>query len=360
MHKKIGMALRSLEMNETGIFYAGLPSFTRNFSRDSIIYGLLSGDPQALLAQIDYSSKHQGKTSNALTGEELGKIHHEFPAGVWRGRATTYNACDTAALYLIAIGKLAEMGYGEVLEKYRESINNAVHYILSHLREDLFYEDPRLCGAKNFAVRVTYWKDSVLNGPYEEPNYPIVYSLVHFQSAYALQIIGRATGTEEWVKKGAIMKTVGVDMLWAGDHFITAKDANSFVIDPPSSDSLHSLLYLEPNEIKAAYVKSIDTYSSQLVTTAGFMSGISQTDNPDTYHTRYLWVFEQALLHAAARKHSLKDTELVAERVMEFMDDDSFPELLDAENGFIGAGNSIQLWSVGAYRYFNNPSASFV
>ena len=185
MEEKIKNALNKLSYDDSGLYYAAIPGYKRNFSRDILLYGLLAGDVSALLAQIEFSSQHQGITANAETGEEKGKIHHEFLSSEWRSRPTLYNACDTTALYLIVIAKLVKAGHPELLNKYKDSIRDAIGYVMSHLRDDLFYEDPKLCGADNFALRVTYWKDSVLNNQVEEPGYPIVYSLVHFQNAGA-------------------------------------------------------------------------------------------------------------------------------------------------------------------------------
>ena len=74
-------AKQKLTINKTNLYSAGFPGYGRNFSRDSLIYGLLASDQEALFAQIDYSAKNQGKKPDPDTGEEFGKIHHELPAG---------------------------------------------------------------------------------------------------------------------------------------------------------------------------------------------------------------------------------------------------------------------------------------
>ncbi len=53
------------------------------------------------------SLKHQGQKYDPITGEEPGKIHHEFP-GVMVSPPflSTYDACDTTALYLIGLEAL--------------------------------------------------------------------------------------------------------------------------------------------------------------------------------------------------------------------------------------------------------------
>lgn len=353
-------ALDSLAFGpEKELYYAAAPGYMRNFSRDSLLYGLISGDSASLIRQIEYSAVHQGKNISPDNGEEPGKIHHELPGGEFRGRPTTYNACDTNALFLISIARLAELGIKNTLSEHRESINDAIGYILRHTEDDLFFEDPRKANSEKFSLRVTYWKDSVLNGPYPEPKYPIVYSLVHFQNSYALQQIGKALNSPEIEKQGTRMKSAGLRTLWKKDHFITAIDNGETEFDAPSSDSLHSLLYIEPDEISSEAVQAIEAYSSQLETPAGYMPCVVQTDNPDVYHTRFLWVFEQALLNAAALKHGLIKSAQVSRRVAPYISP-NYPELLDSQENFTAAGNPIQLWSIAAAQYFKNPTASLI
>jgi len=345
-------ALDLLRVKGTSLYNAAHPGYQSNFSRDSILYGLLASDDSALLDQIAYSTEHQGKKSDPETGEELGKIHHEFPSGLWRGRPTVYNACDTTAMYLIAVATLIDKGHDELLIQYKRPIKNAIKYIKSHLKDNLFFESPAFCGATNFAVRVTYWKDSVLNGQYEEPTYPIVYSLVHFQNAYALRVIGRVTGQPSLKKLGDKMVIEGIKKLWNIDHFIVARDGDSVDIDSPSSDSLHALLFIEPSDLPSGYSKAIERYMSALETKAGYRAGLPVGISKDDYHTRYVWTHEQALLNSAALKHGLDEALQISARVVNYLD--TLPELIDPSQDYTPAGNSPQLWVVGAAKYFNN------
>lgn len=351
----IDTALELLRVKNTDLYRAAYPGYQSNFTRDSLLYGLLANDYDALLDQIDYSSEHQGKVANSDTGEEPGKIHHEFPSGQWRGRPTEYNACDTTAMYLIAIATLANK-MPDVLKTYEKSITSAIKYIQRHLKNDLFFESPALCGATSFAVRVTYWKDSVLNGPYEEPNYPITYSLVHFQNAYALKLIGQALKRRDLLELASRMTKVGIAKLWAKDHFIVARDGDGTVIDAPSSDSLHALLYIEPYDIPSGYASSIEVYMRRLETKAGYRTGLPVGKSDDDYHTRYVWVHEQALLHSAASKHGLEESATITARVVDYLA--TLPELIDPTKNFAPAGNAPQLWVVGASKYFSDKFIS--
>ncbi len=345
-------ALDLLRVKGTSLYHAAYPGYQSNFTRDSVLYGLLAGDVGALLDQVAYSSEHQGKRSDSETGEEPGKIHHEFPSGQWRGRPTVYNACDTTAMYLIAIATLLDKGHSELIAKYERSIRLALKYIRTHLKDNLFFESPALCGASSFAVRVTYWKDSVLNGPYEEPTYPIIYSLVHFQNAYALRVIGRVTNKPSLIKLGDSMVRTGIEQLWDKDHFIVARDGEGIVIDAPSSDSLHALLFIEPSDLPEGYSLCIEQYMRKLETRAGYRSGIPVSKSDDDYHTRYVWTHEQALLNSAAAKHGLEEAASISARIVDYLE--TLPELIDPSHDYSPAGNAPQLWVVGAAKYFNN------
>ena len=335
------------------LYQAGIPGYASNFSRDSFVYGLLADDTGALRAQLEFSAQHQGRAADPTTGEEPGKIHHELP-GAQRGTlATTYNACDTTALFLQAIAYLAKRGGHDVVGRYRANIDRALDYVFEHLHGDVFYEDTRQSGGERFALKVTYWKDSELNlaGPEREPPYPVSYALVHFQYKAALQAIGALTGSTDLLDRAAAMTSRGLKMFWRGDHFAVAISGKETIADAASSDSLHAVLYLHPDEIEPADAVSIVTNSERLATRFGYLPALPESSEVDPYHTRYVWVHEQALLHAAARRHRLTRAEHVARRVTPIFAH-GFPELVDPVDGSTGAGNVTQLWAIGAHRYF--------
>jgi glycogen debranching enzyme len=340
------------------LYQAADPGYTANFSRDSLTYALLADDLRALRAQVEFSARHQGRRPDPETGEEPGKIHHELPGVEIRGLWTTYDACDTTALFVIGLNHLVHRGERRAALRYREHLDRALEYIHSHLVDDVFYEDPKQCGAERFALKVTYWKDSELNvrGKKREPTYPIAYALPHFQCKTALRAAARLTRSRELRARADAMTQRGLETFWRGDHFAVAVEGDGTVIDPPSSDSLHSLLYLRAAEISAADAKAVAEYSKQLVTRVGYLPGIAQADGGDEYHTRWVWVHEQALLHAAARRHGLEQAERIADRILPALAR-GFPELIDPVSGKPG-GNPTQLWSIGAQVYFNQVRVS--
>lgn len=353
----------------TEVYYeAADPGYKSSFTRDSLISMSLRGDPEALLSQIDYSARRLGRQRNPLTGEEPGKAHHELPSVETNGLSSAYNACDTTAELLRGIAVLAENGNSEILDRYAPEINEGVAYIKNHVNADgLFIEDPIFSGVnesdgtkRRFMLKVTDWKDSELNrAGRRTPNYPIVYTLAHFQNASAIERIGKATGDERLAQFGRYMIEAGIRNLWNNDHFITAYDGDG-IIDPPSTDSLLSLLYIAPDMLPSGFAEQIERYSKQLETDAGYRSGIPVAPDVDMYHMK-VWTHEQALLNAAAGKHQLHDADEITSRITSFIfpKEDIFPELIDPDS-FMPDGNIKQLWAMGASLYFQDPNQALL
>jgi glycogen debranching enzyme len=354
---KIKTSIAELKLKgHDGVYMAGLPSYNRNFSRDSFIYGFLASDYKALEAQINYSAEYQGTKSDPETGEEKGKIHHELPGRKMNGLISSYNACDTTALFLLSIAAVAKhKPESNVIDKYKDNIKAACDYIMSHVDNDLFWEDPTLAKAKRFALNVTYWKDSVLNDIENKPDYPIVYSLAHFQNASALIEIGKVLNDHAIRKQGETMIRVGLRKLWVKDHFVTALEFGGIIIDSLSTDSLYSLCFIARGSLPRTYASKIQKYSKSLETSAGYRSGIPDryNNNPDQYHTRYVWVYEQAVLNIAAHQHHLRRAIRISSRIVPHLKQ-AFAEELDTKENFKVAGDFVQLWSIGAAIYFLN------
>jgi hypothetical protein len=347
------------------VYAAARPRFPANFTRDTHKTGLLSGNAELLYDQIAYNALHQAKIADAYTGAEPGKMHHEMPGALLvpeLGLRTTYNGCDTTAAWLKSVGSLMLLGDANLHTTYRAEASAAIEYIGEHIGSDnLFFEDPQLAdGADRFALRVTYWKDSATNTPDgHEPPYPRVYSLAHFQNADALHTFGTAVGSRELVCQGETMMEAGLDKLWASDHLVTAIAGNGEVIDAPSSDSLHSLLYIRPGILPRHYAEDIIKYSGVLKTPAGYMGGVPIQDSQDhNYHTSAgVWPDEQAEVHFGMEMHGLRAYQHIPARVAQFIGGlHRFPELVAPDGTPIS--NPLQLWVVGGYEYFQNPAGS--
>lgn len=375
------MAMESLAVRTVAadgvkeVYYeAADPGYKRAFTRDLSVAMRLRGDPEVLLSQVDYIARRLGTKQNPITGEEPGKPFHEEGGYIASetGLSTEFNACDTAAELLMDIAALAEQGDEQVLTDYAAAIDGCIGYIKRHVNAaGLFEEDPKYAGVtgsqgrdRRFALKVTDWKDSELNRAdkaQRTPNYPIVYTLAHLQSAYALERMGRARKDERLSRYGRYMTEAGIQYLWRGDHFVTAIDMDGD-IDAPSSDSLHALLYIPPAELPAGFARKIENYMSRLETAAGYRSGIPLAPDVDPYHMG-VWVHEQALLHAAALRYGLSRPAAVARRVVPYIDPSAgfFPEVLDSQSlQLMNNANPRQLWAMAAFLYFQNPNQALL
>jgi glycogen debranching enzyme len=98
----------------------------------------------------------------------------------------------------------------------------------------------------------------------------------------------------------------------------------------------------------------------QLETDAGYRSGIPVTPEVDDYHMN-IWTHEQALLHAAARKHKLPEAQDITSRITAFIfpKEGIFHELIDPD-AYDPQGNPKQLWAMAAYLYFQNPEQALL
>jgi len=357
--RKEEISMRRLRATYNGcpVYNAGIPNFRHNFSRDSLMAGLLMNNEKVLREQLRLSSEIQGRESDPLTGEEFGKIHHEYPGVKLNGRLTSYDACDTTALYLIGMeAYLSLTGDLPFIRGHRRNIERAVEYIVTHTNNGLFWEDPAFCGASRFALKVTYWKDSQLPHEKEEPKYPIVYSLVHFQNARALQSAAQLLDRPGLLSLAKTMVKAGLDTLWTGESFLVAVDRD-MPIPGPSSDSLHILAYLDPEdpEIKKMAAR-VEMSSRSLETLCGYRSASEDLTSQmkDQYHSgASVWVFEQAIIHYGGKKFGLPRVQRVSRRVRPYLDTD--PEILgfDHHGEIIKIGCDPQLWTIAAKQYFD-------
>lgn len=338
------------------VFAAGLPSYSANFTRDSLLSFFLSGNAAYLKEQLIFSARKQGSRKDSFTGEEPGKIHHEYPGGHVRGASTQYNACDTTALFLIGHEKYVRWtGDKSLCREFREHIIAAVRYIVSHIHDDIFYEDPAKADAEVFGLKVTYWKDSELYGREEgRPRYPAVFPLSHVQNMAALRsasFLLKDSGLDDRAQRMA--------QKLRNELFDTASGTFFLVFDREgpvravSSDALHALYYLEEGDLAKNQLQSIEASSGALECPLGYrtldMDKVTEVD--DDYHAGTIWPFEQAFIYLGARKHGLTRSMKVARRVFAYLD--TGPEFLYFDNMVSEkAGCDPQLWTIAAKKCF--------
>lgn len=350
--------LSSLRQSRDGltVYDAGLPRFPRNFTRDGVISALLADDPAMMRDQLLFCALHQGEKTNPQTGEELGKIHHEWPGYPIRGAITTYNACDAAAFFIIGHDYyFQQTADAEFLQEAVPALKKAVAYIRAHLNKQfLFEESPHYCGAEQFALKVTYWKDSViLDRPEGEPAYPAVFTLAHIQNYAALRCAARLLQTAE-LESTATKMAQALEHLF--DHergvFFTAVDQLG-PIRAITSDSLHALYYLEPEDIPRSWVKAIELASEPLETSVGYavMTPEEAQRMARAYHASAVWPFEQALIHEGAGKFGLGRVQRVCQRISRVLHETE-PELVRITITEPDISSNPQLWTIAARAYF--------
>src|SRR3989344_1158148 len=308
------------------LYSAGMPHFSGNFTRDSIISAILMKNSKMLKDQLIFCSLNQGKNKNSITGEELGKIFHELPGVKIRNLNTLYNACDTTAL----------------------------EYILSHLRNGFFYEDPKFCDADKFALKVTYWKDSsIINRENGEPIYPVVYTLAHIENMAAVRFAAEILESKELLDIAEDMKSKALDLLFS-NGFVIARDKKGD-IKGITSDILHSLFYFELGDLNKKQLQKIIEASKKIETPFGYRvldKKLSESVD-DKYHSDSIWPFEQAIIHFGAIKFGLKDIKDVSFKIFNLLDTD--PEIFILEgDGPKKGGCDPQLWTIAAKNYFKS------
>ncbi len=346
------------QRDDLTVYNAGLPRFPRNFTRDGIIAALISSEMQVLRDQVAFCALHMGTKTDAESGEEPGKVHHEWPGYPLREKLTTYNACDATAFFLIGLLQYwRATDDDQFVESLREQIINGVHYIFRHINEvGLFEDDPAFCGANHFALKVTYWKDSVIMGREAgEPTFPVTYSLAHAQNLCALRAAASLLNTGLYDAEILSMSNA-VSRLWdhANDTFYAAIDADG-PISANTSDALQMLYYLTPNDITQTQIAHIERSAEALETHIGYLAASLDTaaGMQRGYHAATVWPFEQALIHAGADKFGLDRVKRICERVMRTVSLGS-PEVVGVNFEEYEISCNPQLWTLAAHVYFNS------
>ncbi|MCF7890142.1 hypothetical protein K9M78_02880 [Candidatus Bipolaricaulota bacterium] len=325
------------------------------FARDLFLSAFILDDSDFLRQVVKFACLTQGKTQDPQTGEEPGKIIHEHDHVNLRGRETRYNASDTTQLALIGLGKLLDEGYHAFIKNRESSIQKSLNYLFNHIREGLFWEDPSYCGANRYALKSTYWKDDRLPSR-EHPHYPIAYMLVQAQTIAALRESVKLAGVVELsFSQGELKKTAKemadalLSVFWDDqiEFFAIAKDELG-LISGISSDGLHALAYLEPEDIPKKKLEKIMEKSKTLLTPYGFRTyRPDQPDySPDSYHLGSVWPFEQYFIAKSGNKFNQPWLVTGGSRVLNALDKHGFYELFGWKNGKLyPLGCDKQLWS---------------
>lgn len=354
---------------ELSLYNAGLKEGEKRFglfTRDLLLSAFILGDDKLLRETVKFACLTQGKEKDARTGEEPGKVIHEYEHVKLRGRETRFNACDTTPLALLAFGELFDRGFSDFVIKRKNHVNGALNYLFKHIKDGIFWEDPALCGADRFALRSTYWKDDRLPGR-EHPDYPVAYSLVQAQTVAGLRAAERlASQMDLNYDQSELRETADAILfslltnLWDEERGFPAiaKDERG-LITGISSDGLHTLFYLEPGDLPTGKLESIASTAELLNTPYGYRTyAQDQTDYADdSYHLGSLWPFEQFFIARGAKQFGYPLLAEKASRALVALDKFGFYELFGWNGRELRPlGCDRQLWSaclpVGIKRIF--------
>jgi len=335
------------------------------FGRDLLITARLLRNPRFTQDVLYFVAETLGVRTDARSGEEPGRGLHERDRIEMRGRLTRYNALDVTPLFLVTLGEYVDASGDEaILADLDSAIERAIGFMVAHLANGRFVEDPSFAEADGYALRATYWKDSRLPER-EDPCYPVAYGLVQAQAVAALRAADGLLG--KWQRLAercpgnlATLATDALDELtrhmWDRKHNLPliALDGCGR-IEGVSSDMLHMLDFLEPGDLDAAKLVAIARAARSLVTPYGIRSfAPGQTDyDSHSYHLGAVWPFEQAIIFRGARAHGLTTVCEAALGVIQALEAEGFPELVYWDGGVLeGAravpeqGCDLQLWTL--------------
>ena len=333
------------------------------FARDLLTTALMLLDEDFMGEVLRFALLTLGKSYDPLTGEEPGRAIHELAEVEARGLLTHYNAAETSQLLLIVAAEYLRRSRDDrPLYAHREALKSAVDYVLSHIHRGIFWEDPRSCGASKYALRATYWKDAYLPGR-SDPAYPVAYILVQAQTAAALRAAAKlaqelplSLDPQRLEEKAAELAEILSEELWDEDlgFPLIAKDGEG-EISGISSDGLHMLAYLRPEDVPRRKLEEICIASRALETPYGFRTYAPGQPgySPRSYHLGAIWPFEQFFIVKGALIHGQDRPLEVALRVLKALGEMGFPELLywDEHEGLVNPGTSpgegcdLQLWT---------------
>ncbi len=339
------------------LYSAGFPHFGKNFSRDSIISAILMQDFGMLRDQLIYSARNQGIKKDSLTGEEPGKIHHEIPEFKKDGLTTKYNACDTTLLYLIGHEKyLRKTNDSLLFRSQKKNLKKAIKYILNHIQNGFFIEDPKFSSASKFFLKATYWKDSELVGRKNGiPDYPVVYTLVQAQCISALRSAYFLFRKKKFLRLANFLSFRLKNNLYSSQEncFCLALDKSGKIF-AESSDFLHMLFYLTNGDLEEKHLRSILNISKKLKSSAGYLTLSEKYSKKikDQYHGKTVWPFEQAIINIGAKKFNLNELDKISKRIIRYFDTE--PELIVFKGKkIVKRGCDPQLWTIASKKYFS-------
>lgn len=330
------------------------------FGRDLLMTALMLNDLDFTQSAIRFVCETIGERFDPSSGEEPGRGLHEFSRVEMRGLFTHYNAAEVSLLLLIAADRyLQKSGDTSLIEEELPPLRAAVEYLLRHIEDGFFVEDPHRCGADRYALQATYWKDSHLPGR-DDPSYPVVYTLVQAQAIAALRAAARL---QEHLQlafdtphlEATLISRLLTDLWDARTSYPLIAIDREGGVHGISSDGLHLLSYLLPGDLPKDKLAGIVANAHHLATPVGYRTyAPGQPDySPHAYHLGGIWPMEQYFIARGALIHAQPELLEVALQVVEVLEELGFVEIYYWEEGMGLAGPrpdslegcDLQLWS---------------
>ncbi len=380
--KKLIKEIEELK-DKRGYIQAGSPHFKGLFGRDSLIvaWQLLKYDPLIAKKTISILAKFQGKKEDIKTGEEPGKILHEYypddtPDDWWdkhkkkvkwlkKGKPV-YMSVDSTPLFLIVLGMYLDITRDfDFAYKIKSNIKNAVDWMIKYgdKDKDLFLEYERKDSEGLFHQA---WKDSDMDELKVSPPVSVAEAqgyqyLALKESAKIMRKLKEINFSNKCTKRANNLKKKFNDIFWSKEkkYFIFALTKDNKKIDKITSNPGHLLFTgiiskekskkvidkLFSNGMKTLY--GIRTYSTKELEFNPFsyqLGGVWPHDN---------WIIAQGLkkLGYENRYQEIKKSIIKAYKKLGFL-----PELysVDEKNSLIEYDGACypQAWSSGSLLNF--------
>lgn len=343
--------------------FDGFPDYYRNFFRDEALSLFLMRDADFAKDLLTLASLIQGKSRNPFTGEEPGKIFHEYP-GVTIGRKNTlFNAIDTTPLYLILWKEYLDWTNDWVFcEENGLSIYQAITYVIDHMGRSIYWENPANSNAKRFALKATYWRDGGIAGRRDKRLvYPASFTLVQAQAVAAFRSASAIANRCEIGYSPETLEHFANDLLTAlvNDFWDSKREAFPIAIDGRGkifalySDALHLPFYLKSGDLSQDILDTIFQTASSFETPFGYLTYQEDKKREREFIARKIWPWEAPIIAEAALRHGRNDIAEAAFRVVNGMVQCEHPfsewfAFNPEDESCTKGGCDIQLWSIAA------------
>ncbi len=383
MKKRIDKLSTDIEKlkDSRGYIHAGAPKFRGLFGRDSLIvaWQLLKYDPSIAEKTLTFLASLQGAKKDLSTGEEPGKILHEYypedtPDLWWkkhkesiswlkRGRPV-YMSIDSTPLFLIVLGLYSDsVKNNSIVKSLKENIERAVNWMIDYgdKDKDLFleYQKENPEGLFHQAWKDSDMKDLNITPPVsmvEVQGYQYM-SLV--QAAEMMKKINQEKLSEKYLERAKKLKKTFNEIFWShkNQYFILALNKNKQKIDKITSNPGHLLFTgILSDERKKKTINRL--FQKDMMTHYGIRTYSSKEKefNYLSYHMGSIWphdnwIIAQGLKNCKDKYILIKNSLLKAEEKLGFI-----PELYGVNNKgslveYEGACN-LQAWASGSLLSF--------